>query len=219
MIGWERARTVEQRETREREILEAARKLLGEKPYDSIKFSDLAPLVSFSRASIYKYFQSKGDVYLSLLSEDIVVFSEKVDKELRPNRKIKIPLPEQFCSLWSVLLLREKELLLLLSMAGNILEKNCSPEILLKSKKSMGYAMENFIIPAFSRFLPSLETPKVYEILNNFIILANGLYSLSGLSQEQKAILKEENLGYMISDFDTDYERICLQSLRSWILF
>ena len=74
MTDWARARSINQKVSMESEILGAARILLLEKTYESITFSDLATHISFSRASIYQYFQSKEEGYLALLAYEIEIF-------------------------------------------------------------------------------------------------------------------------------------------------
>jgi AcrR family transcriptional regulator len=217
MSEWERARTSEQKESREKEILQAAKKLLDEKSYESIRFSDLAELVTFSRANIYKYFESKEEVYLSLLADEILKFaihSEKILNQKANSHKITI---DDFCNTWGDLFSSEKNLLLLLSMTGTILEKNCSDEILLQSKTSMNIAIQNHLIPSFSLYFPTLSSLKISELINNLVVFANGLYSLCGLNEHQKNLLKANGMEDLISEFSSSYKRITKIYLQGFL--
>ncbi len=205
MKDWERARTLEQKESREREILEAAKDLLLQKSYESIRFSDFAEKVSFSRANIYKYFESKEEVYLALLADEIQRFAHRIEDLLIPTASTPSLLKQEFCELWSVQLVGEKILLLLLSMAGTILEKNCSDSVLLQSKESMYYAMQEKLIPSLMKFFPFLNPSELANLITNLVILANGLFSLCGLNESQKTLLNQNGLGAMIYDFQKDY--------------
>ena len=217
MTEWERARTSEQKESREKEILQAAKRLLEEKSYESIRFSDLADLVTFSRANIYKYFDSKEEVYLSLLADEILKFAigaEEILNHKAISQSIGI---DNFCSTWTDLLSSEKNLLLLLSMTGTILEKNCSDEILLQSKTSMNIAIQNHLIPSFSLYFPTLSSLEISELINNLVVFANGLYSLCGLNEHQKNLLRANGMEDLISEFSSSYKRITKIYLQGFL--
>ena len=217
MTEWERARTSEQKESREKEILQAAKKLLEEKSYESIRFSDLADLVTFSRANIYKYFDSKEEVYLSLLADEILKFAIGAKEILNQKSISHSTSIDDFCNTWTDLLSSEKNLLLLLSMTGTILEKNCSDEILLQSKTSMYIAIQNHLIPSFSLYFPTLSSLKISELINNLVVFANGLYSLCGLNENQKNLLRANGMENLISEFSSSYNSITKIYIRGFL--
>jgi AcrR family transcriptional regulator len=207
MTEWERARTTNQKVSRESEILGAARILLLEKSYEAITFSDLATHISFSRASIYQYFQSKEEVYLALLAYEIEIFGKKAFEEIIPLCTTKTPI-KTFSNAWAKILEKQKVLLQLLSMAGTILEKNCSNDVLLKSKLSMAYTMKENLFPILHSFFPSIEEKEILKIIQFLIISANGLYPLCGLSMDQKNLLRSHGLEEMIHTFESDYRTL-----------
>jgi AcrR family transcriptional regulator len=211
---WERARTNAQKEIREKEILESAKILLSKKSFEEITFSEIASQVSFSRANVYKYFQSKEEVYLSLLAEESIEFGKKAYDDMYPSVKNNQAI--EFVRSWTVLLSKNRILLQLFSMAGTILEKNCSDEILLKSKTSMAYSMQNYLIPTLQRYFPNRSYEELGELIQFFIIIANGLHPLSGLNPDQKKLLRKNGLESMIHDFQDDYENILLNYFKLW---
>ncbi len=207
MTEWERARTTNQKVSRESEILGAARILLLEKSYEAITFSDLATHISFSRASIYQYFQSKEEVYLALLAYEIEIFGKKAYDEIIPLCTTNTPI-KTFSNAWAKILEKQKVLLQLLSMAGTILEKNCSNDVLLKSKLSMAYTMKENLFPILHSFFPSIKETEILKIIQFLIISANGLYPLCGLSMDQKNLLRSHGLEEMIHTFESDYRTL-----------
>jgi AcrR family transcriptional regulator len=207
MTDWERARTVNQKVSRESEILGAARILLLEKTYEAITFSDLASHISFSRASIYQYFQSKEEVYLALLALEIEIFGKKAYEEIIPLCGTGTPI-KTFCNAWAKMLGEQKILLQLLSMAGTILEKNCSDDVLLKSKLSMAHTMKEKLFPILHSFFPSIKETEILKLIQFLIITANGLYPLCGLNKDQKTMLMSHGLEEMIHTFESDYRAL-----------
>jgi AcrR family transcriptional regulator len=62
MTDWIRARTKQQKAERLQEIYVVARLQLNAKSFDSISFASISKQLSFSRANLYKYVQSKEDI-------------------------------------------------------------------------------------------------------------------------------------------------------------
>ncbi len=63
------ARATRQRQNRRREILDAARRVFGERGYHRTHVSDLIEAAGIARGTFYLYFESKGSVFLELLDE------------------------------------------------------------------------------------------------------------------------------------------------------
>ncbi|MCE9598063.1 MAG: TetR/AcrR family transcriptional regulator [Spirochaetia bacterium] len=64
---------VQERKEREKaqrrtSILDAARSIIKEKPYDSIIMEDIANRLELSRATLYLYFKNKEEIYTTLLT-------------------------------------------------------------------------------------------------------------------------------------------------------
>ena len=62
MTDWIRARTKQQKAELLQEIYVVARLQLNAKSFDSISFASISKQLSFSRANLYKYVQSKEDI-------------------------------------------------------------------------------------------------------------------------------------------------------------
>ncbi len=79
---------LERRRQRQQEnklfILEAAEKVFSRKGYNLATMDDIAEEAQFSKATIYRYFQSKRDI----LTETILNFFEDVENKLRRIQKM-----------------------------------------------------------------------------------------------------------------------------------
>jgi AcrR family transcriptional regulator len=215
MENWERARNIDQKEFREKEILEAARGLILEKPYEEIKISDFADRISFSRANIYKYFGTKEEIFLLLLSAEVDRFADLLESrfaQLDSGRLGAKRLKEIFPKFWTELIWEEKILIFLFSLTGSILEKNASPEIFLRSKKQIASVASTRIIPVLEEFFPEMPTELLLDFLRYLMILANGLFSFCGPSEIQKSLLRENGLDWMVLDFQRDYAEMIRRS-------
>ncbi len=65
-MTWIRARQPQQKEERRQSILEAASGLLLQWPVDEISLGQISKVCGFAKSNIYRYFESKEEVFLSL---------------------------------------------------------------------------------------------------------------------------------------------------------
>ena len=62
--------SVELTNTRKNEIIEACSKLYKEKNYNEITIKDIAHATTLTRTAIYKYYQTKEEIFLNLLKRE-----------------------------------------------------------------------------------------------------------------------------------------------------
>ena len=232
MSGWERARSEAQKATRVDEVLLVAKRLLLSEPFDTIRLATIAKELSFTRANLYKYFRSKEEIYLTLLSQEIEQFSIDLDAALDPLESSSPcdsnhapdaefqpdEAPRQtrrarkFIDVWAQLMAERRAMLMLLACAGHILEKNVSDVTLLRSKQQMLSAMTTWTVPALQRFFPQWDQARALSELNLLVILANGLHSFCGLSPEQNELLAQHGLEAMASqEFQSTYRDLLIR--------
>ncbi|MBX7057127.1 MAG: TetR/AcrR family transcriptional regulator [Leptospirales bacterium] len=60
-----------EKQERRRAILDNARQLIQEKPYEDITMEDLARRLELSRATLYLYFRNKNEIYATMLAEGL----------------------------------------------------------------------------------------------------------------------------------------------------
>lgn len=207
---WERARTGEQKEIREEEIFTAAKELLLEQGFAEVTLSKIANKVSFSRANLYKYYNSTEEVYLALLGQEMLSFSyfflEKAKRKKLPDSK-KQAIIAEFTKDWVAVTEKQTCLRLLLSMATTILEKNSTETVFIESKKATTAATIT-LLEALSYYFPKMDEVKATELLTFLMITLSGLTTSTGLSTDQKKVLKKEGMGIMVLEFKRTYENL-----------
>lgn len=201
---WERARSKEQKGQRLLEVLSVARDLLGRRPFYAITMAEISRDLSFTRANLYKYFASREEIFLTLLAHEIRDFGERLQEKWKVEG-CKVRSVENFLGLWVPALAGEELLLTLTSMAGTILEKNCSDRVLLESKRAMAEAMERFFVPILRSYFPALGVEELSRMLNYLVVTANGLFPFCGLSLSQKELLFSNGLDQMVHEFEEEY--------------
>ena len=119
-MTWARARSEEQKEQRIAEILGATARLYNECSFEEITLVRIAKEAKFTRSNLYKYFNSKEEIFLEFLRQDIVIWRKDVEAKLKPA---KIRSVEEFAVAWVNLQVRHERLIKLLSILYNALEK------------------------------------------------------------------------------------------------
>jgi len=81
-MTFQRARRPEQKAQRRAAILGAAAELVAEKGAVGVSLKDIASRVGLAKSNVYRYFESREQIFLSLLLEDLVDWGEEVEGRL-----------------------------------------------------------------------------------------------------------------------------------------
>ncbi|MBI3453801.1 MAG: TetR/AcrR family transcriptional regulator [Rhodospirillales bacterium] len=74
------------RERRRRRILAAAAKLFGQRPYLGVQMDDIAVTAGMGKATLYRYFPSKEDLYLEVFDRALVRLTRTIASRLAAGR-------------------------------------------------------------------------------------------------------------------------------------
>lgn len=69
------------REKKRRHILEVASRVFAEHDYHSVSMDRVAQRAGVGKGTLYRYFESKEDLYLALLDSALLLLSERLAKE------------------------------------------------------------------------------------------------------------------------------------------
>jgi AcrR family transcriptional regulator len=78
----QRARTAEQKAQRRNAVLEAAEKFLLEVGYEAFSMSNLAKNIGIAKGTLYLYFETREDIFLTLYEQSLVRWSDIFIDEL-----------------------------------------------------------------------------------------------------------------------------------------
>ena len=81
---------------RKEEIISACRKLYETMSFKDITLKEIGKQTSFTRTSIYNYFETKEEIFLALFAQEYELFAEDLDRLLE-QREMLSPIP-----VWSV---------------------------------------------------------------------------------------------------------------------
>ncbi len=201
-MSWERARSEEQKEQRFSEIMAATARLYEKHSFEEITFVLIAKEAKFTRSNLYKYFNSKEEIFLEFIKHDIVLWRKDVTENLKPG---SIDSVKVFASVWVGLQVRHKRLIKLLSILHNALEKNVSIEKLTDFKR--GALEELFsLAEVLCSVFPKLTIEQAANFLELQIASAIGLFQMTDLSEMQQQILEQPEFAVLKLDFETCFQ-------------
>lgn len=194
-MDWVRARSDEQIEQRINEILDATTRLFEENRFEDITFAMIAKESNFTRSNLYRYFQTKEDIFLELMKNDIEDWRRDILESFTDGNRSLHEIAETSVTL----ILRHKRLVRLFTILFTLLEPNASLEALTAFKKKI---TEEIGIAAqfLSTKLPFPSVEAAAEFLSTQSYLAIGTFPMLNLTQKQKeamqAIGEETNPEY-----------------------
>ena len=120
---------------RKEEIISACRKLYETMSFKDITLKEIGQQTSFTRTSIYNYFETKEEIFLALFAQEYELFAEDLDRLLEQREMLS---PDELSSELAHALERRPLMLKLLSMNLYDMEANSRMERLVEFKKAYG---------------------------------------------------------------------------------
>ena len=158
MATFQRARSEEQREIRQRAILDTAAAMLDEMPVSAVTLNELSRRVGLAKSNVLRYFESREAVLLELLDHNwrqwTAGLPAQLDAAIAPDAPA-LQRGQAFAAVLTRSLAQNRVLCDLLSAQAGVLEHNVSADVAARYKRS---ALDNVAALAAlaSRHLPEL---------------------------------------------------------------
>ncbi len=195
-MPFKRARTNEQINARKKEIIIAAAKLFDEGGIDEVQFKAIGEMTPFARSTIYNYYETKEEILLDLLTEDISDWIYDVNKFTSQYDDLS---REDFCLKLMGTFEENYRLTKLLSLLYLTLEKNVSLDKLTNFKAKLFMVITPFQ-DSLSKFFPNSSQENREIFIFNCLVFVSGLAPFCELSEKQIQAMK--NLGHNESYFN-----------------
>ena len=194
-------------DARREEIINACKELYKTMSFKDITIKDIGNKVSFTRTSIYNYFQTKEEIFLAILQQEYEMWLKSLNSILNDNSTLS---KDELAKLLAKSL-EERELLLkLMSMNNYDMEENSRIERLTQFKEVYGkciLALEN----CFKKFT-SLTEAKRREVLYSFLPFVYGIYPYAKVTPKQSEAMKNAGVKFRYHTI-YDLSLICLKNL------
>lgn len=167
---------------RKDEILDACASLYQKTSYRNVTMKDIATFTSFSRPSIYNYFQTIEEIFLGLITRETNNWAEDLRSIAEHNETLSA---HELASAVAHTLEQRETMLRILSTNFNEIEDNSRPERLLEYKAAMQRVFEAFDV-CLHKFLPKKSTQECFKIRFQFFPYLHGVYPYSHITEKQK---------------------------------
>ncbi len=169
-------------QNRRNEIVLALEKLYKKKGFKDITIKDIAKETTFTRASIYNYYETKEEIFLDLYTKEFEKWTEELELLLHSKEKLT---KKYFIEYVSKSLEKREQLLKLMSMNNYDMEENSRLEFLVEFKKVFINCINTFseILIKYDKKYNKESAERVTYAFFPFIY---GLYPYSHVTSKQK---------------------------------
>ncbi|MBF6331059.1 TetR/AcrR family transcriptional regulator [Nocardia transvalensis] len=157
-MTFQRARSEEQRQVRRRVILDTAAAMLDEMPVAELSLNELSRRVGLAKSNVLRYFESREEILLELMSRELRRWVAEVADELTAAIDPHVSATERGDQLAAVLSrsLRDHPVLCdLLNAQPGVLEHNVSTDVVVRYKRS-GADLHATLVDLVRGVLPEL---------------------------------------------------------------
>jgi AcrR family transcriptional regulator len=191
--------------SRKEEIINACEKLYQTMSFKEITIRDIGAVTSFTRTSIYNYFQTKEEIFLSLMQREFELWAAEVNTLAEEHNTMSA---NDFAAAMAHSLEKHEQLLKLLAMNHYDMEENSRPERLTEFKVAYGASLDA-VRACVKKFFPETDCESFIFVFFPFLF---GVYPYSVATQKQLDAMREAGMEFkMHSIFEIIYS--CVMQL------
>ena len=175
------------------EIINACEQLYQTMSFREITLKEISKITSFSRPTIYNYFETKEEIFLGLFQREYDRWNEDLTAILDGNERLtKKELADRIAGS----LAGRQQLLKLLSMNNYDMEANSRQELLNTFKQSYGGSMHRMCM-LLGKFCPDMSVTDIQNFIYIFFPFMFGIYPYTAVTEKQKTAMKEAGINYV----------------------
>ena len=204
-----RARTKEQIEQRQLDIMQACETLFEKGGYDHVNIMAISEMTSITRSAIYTYYKTKDEIILDLLHEELLDWKEELLEwtlETAPLNKA------EFCKQFTAILMSKHKMLHYYSLLYTLLELNCRLEKLVAFKQDV-IPVLGIIVKTIKENFSFYTQEQASIITEEIVSYILGLYPATHLTPKQKDAIILSKTGYQAPDF----AQLCEMGINSFL--
>ena len=172
--------------SRREEIVGACEKLYKTMSFKEITLKEISVETSFSRPSIYNYFQTKEEIFLALMQREYELWAAELNMLADENKKMSA---DKFADALAHSLEKREQLLKLLAMNHYDMEEHSRPERLTDAYGSSLDAVRNCV----DKFFPDIDRERFIFVFFPFLF---GVYPYTAATEKQLDAMKEAKMNF-----------------------
>jgi AcrR family transcriptional regulator len=199
-MNWQRARRPEQKAARRKAILDAARTLFSELPYDEISLNGIAREAGISKPNIYRYFSTREEIFLVIFEAELTANTRSLIRKLKRIRS-RDPVPG-IARAWVDVSLKHRAFLALLPLLSLSVERNSSVEQIVRFKKA-SFKLFGELVQAHERLYPELSAERWSVVLQCAVSMMAGLWPFANPGENVRQALRHPEVNEPPWEFET----------------
>ena len=186
-------------QARREEIINACEKLYRTMSFKEITIKEIGNVTSFTRTSIYNYFQTKEEIFLALLKREYELWIASLKQTMERVDKMT---EDEFSDMMAHSLEEREQLLKIMSMNHYDMESGSRPEHLAAFKIAYGEAISTVTF-ALDKYFPDMSVSEKRNFIYTFFPFMFGIYPYTFVTEKQREAMKAAGVDYA---FMTIYE-------------
>lgn len=199
------ASSVERTNSRKEEIISACEKLYKTKSFKEITIKEIGNIISFSRTSIYNYYETKEEIFLAILTKEYEEWISDLNKIIETKERLN---NDEMARAIAETLDKRHQLLKILSMNHYDLEENSRIEMLTEFKITYGRTLKT-MRDFLTKFRPDMDEQKKDEFIYAFLPFMFGIYPYTVVTEKQKLAMENAGVSFIKNTvYDLTYEAV-----------
>lgn len=190
---------------RKEEIITACAELYKTMSFKDITIKEIGNATSFTRTSIYNYFQTKEEIFLALLQREYELWNGRL-KEIRAGHEEMTR--EEFADALAHSLEERKNLLKIMSMNHYDMEDNSRIERLIEFKVVYGQSLAE-VRNCLDKFFPEMTVQDKQDFIFSFFPFMFGIYPYTVVTEKQREAMTQAKVNYVyMSIYEITYAEV-----------
>ena len=187
---------------RREEIIAACAELNETMSFREITIKEIGAATSFTRTSIYNYFETKEEIFLALLQKEYELWVEAMDAVMAERAAMT---RDELAQAIARTLTDRPRLLRLLSMNLYDMEANSRPERLTEFKVAYGASLDA-VNRMVGKYVPEMDEKARKQFLYAFFPFIYGIYPYTSVTEKQKTAMEQAGIPYV---YQSAYDLTC----------
>lgn len=178
---------------RKEEIITACAELYKTRSFKEITMKEIGRATTFTRTSIYNYFQTKEEIFLALLQREYELWVHRLKQIQAEHERMT---GTEFADVLARSLEERKNLLKIMSMNHYDMEENSRLERLIEFKAAYGRSLAE-VRSCLDKFFPEMTVGDKQDFLFSFFPFMFGIYPYTVVTEKQKEAMAQAKVHYV----------------------
>ena len=179
-------------DVRREEIINACEELYKKENFKDITLKQIGEKTTFSRTSIYNYFQTKEEIFLALFQREYEKWIEDLNKIYEKNERLMI---EELANKLAHTIEKRPTLLKLLAMNLYDMEDNSKMEALVEFKQAYGDSIKA-VKRCLDKFVTNMNEEEKTNFILSFFPFMYGIYPYAVVTAKQKEAMEKADVPF-----------------------